>query len=81
MLTLLTSLPRWLVGIVPGAVLLGGLLVPPPWGPLMLGLVTLFLFWLLVLSWPRIDGRSRAIRTVVVLLLAAATVARSAGVI
>jgi hypothetical protein len=47
----------------------------------MLGLVTLFLFWLLVLSWPRIDGRSRAIRTVVVLLLAAATAARSAGVI
>jgi hypothetical protein len=80
-LTLLTSLPRWLVGIVSGAVLLGGLLGRPPWGPLMLGLVTLLLFWLLVLSWPRIDGRSRAIRTVVVLLLAAATVARSVGVI
>ena len=80
-LTRLTSLPRWLVGLVPGAVLLGGLLVPPPWGPLMLGFVTLFLFWLLVLSWPRLDGRSRAIRTIVVLLLLAATVARGGGVI
>jgi hypothetical protein len=47
----------------------------------MLGLVTLFLFWLLVLSWPRLDGGSRALRTIVVLLLAAATAARGAGVI
>lgn len=77
----LTSLPRWLVGLVPAAVLLGGLLAPLPWGPVLLGLVTLFLFWLLVLSWPRIDGRSRAVRTLVVLLLAAATAARGAGVI
>ena len=80
-LTRLTSLPRWLVGIVPGVLLLGGLLAPPPWGTIMLGLVALFLAWLLVMSWPRLDGRSRATRTFVVLLLAAVTVAHGAGVI
>lgn len=81
MLAQLTSLPRWLVGIVPGVLLLGGLLAPPPWGTIMLGVVALFLFWLLVLSWPRLAGRSRVIRTFVVLLLAAATAAHGAGVI
>ncbi|HEU4542168.1 MAG TPA: DUF6703 family protein [Jiangellaceae bacterium] len=80
-LTKLTSLPRWLVGLVPGVLLLGGLLAPPPWGTVLLGLVTLFLVWLLVLSWPRLDGRSRAIRTFVILLLVAATAAHGAGVI
>ena len=48
---------------------------------IVLGLVVLFLAWLLVLSWPRLNGRSRALRTVVVLLLAAATLAHGAGAI
>ena len=77
----LTSLPRWLVGLVPGVLLLGGLLAPPPWGTIMLGLVALFLAWLLVLSWPRLEGRSKVIRTFVVLLLVAATAAQGAGMI
>ncbi|MGH8774864.1 MAG: DUF6703 family protein, partial [Jiangellaceae bacterium] len=80
-LTRLTAMPRWLVGLLPAAILLGGLLAPAPWGPLLLGLVVLFLAWLLVLAWPRLEPRARAIRAVVVLLLVAAVVARAAGVL
>ena len=77
----LTSMPRWLVGVLPAVLLLSGLLAPPPWGTITLGSVTLFLAWLLVLSWPRLAGRSRTIRTFVVLLLAAATGAHGVGIL
>lgn len=77
-LTVLTKAPRWLVGALPGVLLLGGLLAPTPWGPLLLGLVTLFLGWLLALSWPRLGGKSKALRTFVVLLLVVATVGQAA---
>lgn len=80
-LTFLTRLPRWLVGLVPGVLLLGGLLAPSPWGPMLLGLVTLFVGWLLALSWPKLAGRSRALRTVLVLGLVAFTVGRATGVL
>ncbi len=81
LLTHLSRLPRWLVGVVPGVLLLGGLLLPPPWGILLLSIVTLFLAWLLTLSWPRLQSRSRALRTGVVLLLAALTVAYATGLL
>jgi hypothetical protein len=75
----LTRVPRWLLGLAAAAALLGGLLAPLPWGPLLLGLVALFLIWLLVLAWPALDGRSRASRLAVVGLLVAVTFARAAG--
>jgi hypothetical protein len=81
LLTALSRLPRWLIGLLPGVLLLGGLLAPAPWGAALLGLVTVFLGWLLALSWPRLDGRSRTLRTAVVLLVAALAVAHIAGVI
>lgn len=81
MLARLTRLPRWLVGLIPGALLLGGLLAPVPWGSIVLGIVTLFLAWLLALSWPRLESRSKALRTGVVLLLCALTAAHAAGMI
>ena len=80
-LTRLTRAPKWLVGSVPAAVLLGGLLAPEPWGSLLLGLVLLFLGWLLTLAWPRLEPRARVIRAGVVVLLAALVVGRSAGVV
>ena len=80
-LTRLTRAPKWLVGSVPAAVLLGGLLAPEPWGSLLLGLVLLFLGWLLTLAWPRLEPRARVIRVGVVVLLAALMVGRAAGVV
>ena len=79
LLVRLTRAPRWLVGLVPAAVLLGGLLAPLPWGPLLLGVVALFLGWLLVLAWPALDARGRAVRTAVVGLTIGAAAARAVG--
>lgn len=81
LLVRLTQAPKWLVGAVTALLLLGGLLAPRPWGPLFLGVVTLFLAWLLVLSWPRLDGGSRAIRSLVVVVLAAVTYAQAFGLL
>lgn len=75
----LSRAPRWLVGLVAAAVLLGGLIAPLPWGPLLLGLVTLFLGWLLFLAWPALDAGGRAIRAAVVVLAFAATIGRAVG--
>jgi hypothetical protein len=81
LITRLHQAPRWLVGALPGVVLLAGLLTPIPWGPALLGFVTLFLGWLLALSWPRLEPKSRLIRTSVVVLLTAFVVARAAGLV
>jgi hypothetical protein len=75
----LARAPRWLVGLIPAVVLLGGLLAPMPWGPLLLALVTLFLAWLLILAWPALDASGRAVRAVVVALTLAATIGRAFG--
>jgi hypothetical protein len=80
-LTTLTQAPRWLVGLGAAAALLGGLMAPSPWGPLLLGLVTLFIAWLLVLAWPVLDGRGKATRSAVLVLLIATTIARAVGVL
>jgi hypothetical protein len=80
-LTRLSTAPRWLVGLVPAAVLLGGLLAPVPWGPALLVLVVLFLGWLLTLAWPKLEARARAVRLGVIVLLLAVVVAQAAGLI
>jgi hypothetical protein len=54
-------------------------MAPQPWGPLLLGLVTLFLGWLLVLAWPALDLGGKAVRTAVVALMLAGTIARAVG--
>lgn len=79
LLVRLSSAPKWLISIVTGGILLGGLLAPAPWGPALLGLVVLFLAWLLVLAWPRLRPGSRLVRAVVVGALAALVVTRAAG--
>jgi hypothetical protein len=48
---------------------------------LLLGLVTLFIAWLLVLAWRVLDGRGKATRSAVLLLLIATTIARAVGVL
>jgi predicted branched-subunit amino acid permease len=81
LLVRLTSLPKWLLGALTGAVLLGGLLAPSPWGPILLGIVAVFLMWLLVLAWPRLTTSARLTRAVVVVAMAGAVAARGAGVL
>jgi hypothetical protein len=77
----LTRLPKWLLGLVTAAVLLGGLLAPAPWSPILLSVVVAFLTWLLVLAWPRLDSTPRIIRCAVIGALAAIVVAQIVGVL
>lgn len=55
-------------------VLLGGLL--GPWGAFPLGLVVLFLLWMLALSWPRLRQSERLMRIAVIVLVIALTVVK-----
>lgn len=78
-LVTLTRAPKWLLGVVTAAVLLGGLLAPAPWGPILLGLVVLFLAWLLTLAWPKLTQGSRVIRALIIVGLAGLVAAQAAG--
>lgn len=75
----LTSAPKWLLGVVTAGVLLGGLLAPAPWAPLLLGVVVVFLTWLLILAWPRLEPTPRMIRTGVIGALVAIVIAQAVG--
>ena len=70
----IAAAPKVLVGLVAGAVLLGALLAPSPWGPLLLLVVAAFLGWLVLLSWPALDVRGRLIRLVTLALVVGAAV-------
>lgn len=75
----LTAAPKWLLGVVTAAILLGGLLAPSPIGPALLGVVVLFLTWLLVLAWPRLSMSQRLSRGFIVVALGSLVVARAGG--
>ena len=76
------SLPatRFIAGLPPAVpvivvfalVLLGGFL--GPWGVIPLGLVVLFLVWMLALSWPRLRQSERLMRVAVIVLVLGLTV-------
>lgn len=77
----LTQLPKWVLGVVTAGVLLGGLMAPAPWAPVLLGLVAAFVTWLLILAWPRLDATPRLLRCTVVAALIAIIVAQSVGAV
>ena len=76
------SLPatRFIAGLPPAVpvivvfalVLLGGFL--GPWGVIPLGVVVLFLVWMLALSWPRLRQSERLMRVAVIVLVIGLTV-------
>lgn len=78
------SLPatRFIAGLPPyvpvlvvfGLVLLGGFF--GPWGAVPLGLVVVFLLWMLALSWPRLRPSERLMRVAVIALVLALTVVK-----
>jgi len=81
-LTRLSRAPRWLVVnglavlLVLGMIQTGSL----AWlGALILGILTLFFAWLLVLSWPAIPASGRLLRLVVVVALGGVTVLKAMG--
>jgi len=82
LLTRLTRLPKWLIVVVLSVLLVLGMIQTGSlaWlGALILGLLTLFFLWLLVLSWPAIPPSGRMLRGIVVVALAGAAVLKAMG--
>lgn len=70
----LRLLPRWLPPVVLAALFVGGLAVHGWGGAAMLLVVTVFLAWLAVLSWPALAPQTRLLRVVAVGVLLALAV-------
>jgi hypothetical protein len=82
LLTRLTRLPKWALVVLLSALLVLGIIQTGSlaWlGALILGLLSLFFLWLLLLSWPVLPPSGRFLRLVVVLALAGATVLKALG--
>jgi hypothetical protein len=70
----LHGLPRWSIVVGLGGFLIAGLLISGVIGGLLLVLLTLFVGWLLFLSWPVLEGTGRFTRLLVVGMLGAVAV-------
>ena len=67
------ALPKFLVPGMIAVLMLLGLFSPAPYSGIALTVVCIFIGWLMYLSWPLLDSKSRVIRFLVFLILVAAT--------
>jgi hypothetical protein len=67
------ALPKFLVPGLIAVFMLLGLFLPAPYSGISLTVVSTFIGWLMYLSWPLLDSKSRLIRLMVFLILVAAT--------
>lgn len=72
-------MPKALVVIGLAAFLVGGLLLPPAIGGVLLVVLGLFLLWLVALSWPILPTGSRVMRVLTVALVLGAAMLRLTG--
>ena len=72
----LSSRPKVLLPALVVVLLVGGLAAPPAVGLWLLVLLALLLLWLSYLSWPALDGRARALRAAMLLLIGVALAQR-----
>lgn len=70
----LRHLPRWLPPVVIAALFVGGLAVHGWGGAAMLLVVTVFLAWLALLSWPTLQPATRLLRVVALAVLLALSI-------
>lgn len=70
----LRALPRWLPPVVIAALFVGGLAIRGWGGAAMLLVVSVFLAWLAVLSWPSVQPPTRVLRVLTVAVLLALAV-------
>lgn len=76
-LMVLHSLPRWVVPVLLGSMLLLGLILQGPlaWvGGILLAIVSVLVIWLTALSWPVLTPGSRMMRFVIGLMLVGITI-------
>ena len=75
----MNKVPRPLIVIGLAAFLVGGLLAPAAIGAVLLGMLGLFLAWLVALSWPILPTASRVMRLITVALVFGAAWLRATG--
>lgn len=76
---LLSRQPKLLLPAVMVVLMIVGLAAPLAFAAPALVVIVLFVTWLAFLSWPVIDARQRAVRVVMIAIVALALVARIAG--
>ena len=67
------ALPKFLVPGLIAVLMILGLFLPAPYSGIALTVVSIFIGWLMYLSWPLLDSKSRMIRLLVFLILVTAT--------
>lgn len=78
-LTLLSTLPTFVVPGLLAVLLVAGLALPTPWAAVFLVVPALFLAWLAALSWPKTTVAGRIARILAVGALVGAAVAKAVG--
>lgn len=73
----LAALPVWLPFVAIFALMLTGAFLGGPVGVALLVVPTLFLTWLLYLTWPRLSTSERAMRLAVLALVLAITITQA----
>jgi len=76
LLLALRRVPQWVVFLVILGCVVGGLLLTGPLAAALLGVVSLFLGWLLVLAWPRLTEAQRLVRGLTAALVAGTAIWR-----
>lgn len=78
-LAYLHRMPRWLIPVIMGVLLLLGLFIQGQWAGIFFLLIGAFLAWLVALSWPVITPGSRVLRLAVTVVVLGYGVARIFG--
>lgn len=72
----LQRVPQWVLFLVVLGCVVGGLLLSGPVAGALLGVVSVFLAWLLLLAWPRLTEGQRVLRGLTTALVAGSAIWR-----
>ena len=72
----ISGLPRFVPFLVVLALMIGGIVIKD-WGWILIGIVMVFLAWMLYLGWPRLTSSEKLLRSAILLLTAGVTLTRA----
>lgn len=72
----ISGLPRFVPFLVVLALMIGGIVIKG-WGWILIGIVMVFLAWMLYLGWPRLTSSEKLMRSAILLLTVGVTLTRA----